>query len=67
MPTQVLMPQLGESVVEGVITKWLKNIGEPVGEYEPLVEINTDKVDSEIPSPTDGVLLEILVPEGATV
>jgi len=67
MPTQVLMPQLGESVDEGTITKWLKAPGEPVEEYEPLLEINTDKVDTEIPSPSSGILLEILVQEGALV
>ncbi|HEX7975286.1 MAG TPA: dihydrolipoamide acetyltransferase family protein [Anaerolineales bacterium] len=67
MPTQVIMPSLGESVVEGTVTKWLKSIGEPVAEYEPLLEVNTDKVDSEIPSPTAGTLLEILVPEGTTI
>ncbi|HLA98661.1 MAG TPA: dihydrolipoamide acetyltransferase family protein [Anaerolineales bacterium] len=67
MPLQVLMPQLGESVVEGTITKWLKAVGEKVEEYEPLLEINTDKVDSEIPSPGTGVLLDILVPEGTTI
>ncbi len=64
MTVQVLMPQLGESVVEGTITKWLKSPGDTVQEYEPLLEINTDKVDSEIPSPASGTLLEILVPEG---
>ena len=67
MPTQVLMPQLGESVLEGTITKWLKAKGEHVDEYEPLIEVNTDKVDTEIPSPSSGTLLEILVPEGTTV
>jgi pyruvate/2-oxoglutarate dehydrogenase complex dihydrolipoamide acyltransferase (E2) component len=67
MPTKVSMPQLGESVVEGTITKWLKAVGEPVEEYEPLLEVNTDKVDSEIPSPTSGIVLQILVPEGTTV
>ena len=51
MPTQVIMPQLGESVVEGTITRWLKAVGEPVEEYEPLLEVNTDKVDTEVPSP----------------
>jgi 2-oxoglutarate dehydrogenase E2 component (dihydrolipoamide succinyltransferase) len=61
------MPQLGESVLEGTITKWLKAKGEPVGEYEPLLEVNTDKVDTEIPSPASGVLLDILVREGTTV
>jgi len=67
MPTQVIMPQLGESVIEGTITRWLKSVGDPVEEYEPLVEINTDKVDTEVPSPASGVILEILVPEGVTV
>ena len=67
MPTQVLMPQLGESVLEGTITKWLKAKGDRVDEYEPLLEVNTDKVDTEIPSPASGVLLDILVGEGATV
>jgi len=67
MPIQVIMPQLGESVVEGTVTKWLKIKGEHVEEYEPLLEINTDKVDSEIPSPAAGMILDILVPEGSTV
>jgi 2-oxoglutarate dehydrogenase dihydrolipoamide succinyltransferase (E2 component) len=67
MTIEVLMPQLGESVVEGTITKWLKSKGERVEEYEPLLEINTDKVDSEIPSPSSGVLLDILIPEGETI
>ena len=67
MPTQVVMPQLGESVLEATITKWLKAAGEAVQENEPLVEVNTDKVDTEVPSPASGVLLEILVPEGTTV
>lgn len=67
MPTEVIMPQLGESVVEGTVTKWLKSTGDPVEEFEPLLEVNTDKVDSEIPSPASGTLLEILVPEGTTI
>jgi pyruvate/2-oxoglutarate dehydrogenase complex dihydrolipoamide acyltransferase (E2) component len=67
MPVQVWMPQLGESVTEGTITKWLKTVGERVEEFEPLVEVNTDKVDTEIPSPATGTLLEILVPEGTVV
>ncbi len=67
MAIEVTMPQLGESVVEGTITRWLKNIGEYVEEYEPLLEINTDKVDTEIPSPSAGILTEIRVPEGTTV
>src|SRR5512138_3004162 len=67
MPTKVIMPQLGESVVEGTVTKWLKQEGESVQEMDSLLEVNTDKVDTEIPSPTGGVLLKILVPEGETV
>ena len=67
MPTKVLMPQLGESVIEGTVTKWLKAIGEPVQEFEPLLEVNTDKVDTEVPSPAAGVLLEILVEPNTTV
>jgi pyruvate/2-oxoglutarate dehydrogenase complex dihydrolipoamide acyltransferase (E2) component len=67
MSFQVIMPQLGESVVEGTISKWLKSKGEHVEEFEPLLEINTDKVDSEIPSPASGILLDILVLEGTTV
>ena len=67
MPTQVIMPQLGESVLEGTITRWLKAAGETVEENEPLVEVNTDKVDTEIPSPASGMVLEILVPAGTTV
>lgn len=64
MPKQVIMPQLGESVVEGTITRWLKAKGEQVDEYEALLEVNTDKVDTEVPSPASGRVLEILVPEG---
>lgn len=67
MTVEVTMPQLGESVVEGTITRWLKKTGEYVEEYEALLEINTDKVDTEIPSPSSGVLAAILAPEGATV
>jgi 2-oxoglutarate dehydrogenase E2 component (dihydrolipoamide succinyltransferase) len=61
------MPQLGESVVEGTVAKWLKAEGQAVSEFEPLLEVNTDKVDTEIPSPASGVLLRIVVPEGQTV
>lgn len=64
MPVQVLMPQLGESVVEGTITRWLKAVGERVEEFEPLVEVNTDKVDTEVPSPAAGILLEIRIAAG---
>ena len=67
MPTDVVMPQMGESIFEGTITKWLKKPGDPVQKDEPLFEISTDKVDAEIPSPASGVLSEILVPEGAIV
>ncbi len=67
MPTKVIMPQLGESVVEGTISRWLKQEGEPIEEFEPLLEVNTDKVDSEIPAPAEGVLLKVTVPEGETV
>ncbi|HMG87759.1 MAG TPA: 2-oxoglutarate dehydrogenase, E2 component, dihydrolipoamide succinyltransferase [Terracidiphilus sp.] len=67
MPTDVIMPQMGESIFEGTITKWLKKVGEPVEKDEPLFEISTDKVDAEIPSETAGVLIEIKFPEGATV
>src|SRR5690242_2542712 len=67
MPTDVIMPQMGESIFEGTITKWLKKPGEKVQRDEPLFEISTDKVDAEIPAPTSGVLEEIKVPEGTTV
>src|SRR5687767_15448543 len=61
------MPQLGESVAEGTIGKWLKQPGDHVAKYEPLLEVITDKVNAEVPSPFAGVLREILVEEGATV
>ena len=61
------LPQLGESVTEGTITRWFKNVGDQVAEDEPLFEVSTDKVDSEVPSPVSGYLTEILVPEGDTV
>jgi 2-oxoglutarate dehydrogenase E2 component (dihydrolipoamide succinyltransferase) len=67
MPTDVLMPQMGESIFEGTITKWLKKPGDTVERDEPLFEISTDKVDAEIPSPAAGVLTEIKVAEGSTV
>jgi len=63
----VIMPQMGESIVEGTLTKWLKKPGETVERDEPLFEISTDKVDTEIPSPVAGTLGEILVQEGTTV
>ena len=65
--TDVVMPQMGESIVEGTLTRWLKKAGEHVERDEPLFEISTDKVDTEIPSPEAGTLAEILVQEGATV
>ena len=65
--TDVVMPQMGESIVEGTLTKWLKKAGERVERDEPLFEISTDKVDTEIPSPAAGTLAEVLVEEGATV
>jgi 2-oxoglutarate dehydrogenase dihydrolipoamide succinyltransferase (E2 component) len=65
--TEVVMPQMGVSVSEGTITKWLKQPGDQVARDEPLLEISTDKVDTEVPSPGEGVLTQILVPEGETV
>src|SRR5881397_1083873 len=63
----VLMPQMGESIAEGTLSKWLKKVGDPVKRDEPLFEISTDKVDAEIPAPAAGVLAEIKVQEGQTV
>ena len=67
MPTNVIMPQMGESIAEGTLTKWLKKPGDAIKRDEPLFEISTDKVDAEIPAPTAGVLAEIKVQEGQTV
>jgi 2-oxoglutarate dehydrogenase E2 component (dihydrolipoamide succinyltransferase) len=67
MPTNVVMPQMGESIAEGTIVRWIKKLGEPVDRDEPLFEISTDKVDAEIPSPAAGVLTDIRVREGETV
>ena len=67
MPTEIKMPQLGESVTEGTIGKWLKRPGEHVEKYEALLEVTTDKVDTEVPAPESGILREIAVPEGTTV
>ncbi|MEK6399172.1 MAG: biotin/lipoyl-containing protein, partial [Terriglobus sp.] len=67
MATEVVMPQMGESITEGTLTKWLKQPGDTVARDEPLFEISTDKVDAEIPSPAAGVLKEIKVKEGDTV
>jgi 2-oxoglutarate dehydrogenase E2 component (dihydrolipoamide succinyltransferase) len=67
MPTPVVMPQMGESIAEGTIVRWMKKVGDPVERDEPLFEITTDKVDAEIPAPAAGVLAEITVKEGETV
>ena len=67
MAVDVIMPQMGESIFEGTITKWLKKPGDKIERDEPLFEISTDKVDAEIPSPAAGVLKEIKVKEGQTV
>ncbi len=67
MPTDVVMPQMGESIFEGTITKWLRQPGERVERDQPLFEISTDKVDAEIPAPASGVLQEIKAQAGATV
>src|SRR3954453_20492986 len=64
---EITMPQLGETVTEGTITKWFKSGGDEISEDEPLFEVSTDKVDSEVPSPESGYLAEILVEEGDTV
>lgn len=64
---EIVMPQLGESVTEGTITRWFKSVGDTVTEDEPLFEVSTDKVDTEVPSPASGVLTEIKVEEGDTV
>ena len=67
MPTQVIMPKLGESVVEGTVGRWLVREGQPVKEYEPLLSVTTDKVDTELPAPATGIILKIYVAEGQTV
>ena len=67
MPIQVVMPQMGESIVEGTIVRWLKRVGDRVDRDEPLFEITTDKVEAEIPSPVEGILTEITAAEGQTV
>ncbi len=67
MPTDVVMPQMGESIAEGTIVRWIKQVGDQVARDEPLFEISTDKVDAEIPSPAAGVVAEIRVKEGETV
>ena len=65
--SEVRMPQLGETVMEGTIIQWYKQVGDEVAEDEPLFEVSTDKVDSEVPSPMSGVLVEIVAAEGDTV
>src|SRR5947208_1363038 len=65
--TNVMMPQMGESIAEGTIVRWIKKVGDAIDRDEPLFEISTDKVDAEIPSPVAGVLTEIMVKEGETV
>src|SRR3954447_13020967 len=65
--TDVVMPQMGVSVSEGTVTKWLKQEGETVEADEPLLEISTDKIDTEVPSPASGTVTQILVQEGVTV
>src|SRR5688572_1480219 len=65
--TNVVMPQMGESIAEGTIVRWIKKVGDAIDRDEPLFEISTDKVDAEIPSPAAGTLLEIKVKEGETV
>src|SRR5471030_30173 len=67
MATDVVMPQMGESIAEGTIVRWIKKVGDKVDRDEPLFEISTDKVDAEIPSPAAGVVSEIRVQEGETV
>src|SRR5579862_628441 len=67
MATDVVMPQMGESIAEGTIVRWIKKVGDKVDRDEPLFEISTDKVDAEIPSPVAGVISEIRVQEGETV
>src|ERR1044071_7257291 len=67
MATDVVMPQMGESIAEGTVVRWIKKPGDKVERDEPLLEISTDKVDAEIPSPASGTLTEILAQEGQTV
>ena len=67
MKVDVIMPQMGESIQEGTVVRWMKKVGEKVKRDEPILEISTDKVDAEIPSPAAGVLAEIKIPEGKTV
>ncbi len=67
MSVEVVMPQMGESITEGTVSKWLKAVGDKIEKDEPILEISTDKVDAEVPAPGAGVLLEIRANEGETV
>ena len=67
MSVEVVMPQMGESITEGTVSKWHKQVGERIEKDEPLLEISTDKVDAEVPAPSAGILLEIRAVEGETV
>ena len=67
MSTEVIMPQLGDSVSEGTVSKWLKREGETVKQFDPLLEVSGDKIDTEIPAPVSGVVLKILTPVGQLV
>src|SRR5438309_608731 len=67
MSVEVVMPQMGESITEGTVSKWLKKVGDHIGKDEAILEISTDKVDAEVPSPGEGTLLEIRHQEGDTV
>src|SRR4028119_624762 len=67
MSVEVVMPQMGESITEGTVSKWLKSVGDKIERDEPILEISTDKVDAEVPSPGAGILLEIRNQEGETV
>ncbi|MBV8583675.1 MAG: biotin/lipoyl-binding protein, partial [Candidatus Eremiobacteraeota bacterium] len=67
MATTITMPQLGETVTEGTVAQWLKNVGDSVDKYEAFVEVSTDKVNAEVPSPVTGTIREVLVKEGETV
>src|SRR5678816_1837029 len=67
MSVEVVMPQMGESITEGTVSKWLKAVGDKIEKDEPILEISTDKVDAEVPSPAAGTLLEIRHQEGETV
>jgi len=67
MPISVLMPQMGESIAEGTLVRWLKKVGDSVDRDEPLFEISTDKVENELPSPGSGIVRQIVTPAGRTV